>query len=480
MSRAAGIQALKKIFLQSFGEEAVTLKMLPQSGSHRTYYRLTSPHASAVGTWHPYPREFDAFIYMTNHFTARSLPVPRLLDYNRDDMVYLQEDLGDITLMDILLQEKDDLRFNSSLICYYKQALQDLLRFQLEGAEGFDYSYCFPVPVFDARAIKWDLDTFKYYFLKPLVDVIDEPALEEDYHSLVKYLSGARTEGFMYRDFQARNILVKDQKLTYIDYQGGRRGPLQYDLVSLLYQARANVPAEVRKALLAHYLDHLEKRGGQGKDEFMSYFPAFILLRMLQVLGTYGYRGWFEGKGHFIKSVRPAIQVLKQQFDDRQLRQIVPYLHESSGQWEQLPKISAPPEDLEGQGLHVSIHSFSYLEGVPLDESGHGGGFVFDCRVVDNPGRYPEYQDKTGLDSEVIEFFGKGDSMENFLGSVYLVIGQAVEDYLRRNHEHLMVSFGCTGGRHRSVYAAQQLTGWLSAKYPVRVSLHHHALREDG
>ena len=346
---------------------------------------------------------------------------------------------------------------------------------QIEGGTGMDYDICYPSKAFDKQSILWDFNYFKYYFLKLANQPFDEMALEQDVHKLAEYLLEADNSYFMFRDFQTRNIMIKNGEPYFIDYQGGRQGALQYDLASLLFQAKANIPPDIRKELLEHYLQSVSQFIEVDRQQFIDHYYGFVLIRCIQVLGAYGFRGLYERKEHFLKSIPFALRNIKWLLEHTELPIAIPNLKQAlqsiidSKQFEPFDKIKA-----SSSLLKVSVKSFSYkITGVPSDPSGNGGGFVFDCRFIHNPGRYEPYKKLTGRDEPVINFLKHHSEMGAYLNNVYRIVGAAVEDYLERSFTHLMVSFGCTGGQHRSVYAADMLAKYLKEKYGVEVLLEH-------
>jgi aminoglycoside/choline kinase family phosphotransferase len=461
---------LAGLFRDFNGHPPTEVKKLTGSGSNRTYYRLTGNNTSAIGTIGENLSETRAFLYLSEHFRQRGLFVPSILAKDEKENIYLQEDLGDISLFELLEKEKMGVTIPESVRTFYKQSVEELIRFQLDGSEGLDYSYCFPKESFDRQAMMWDLNYFKYYFLKPSGVHFDEQKLEDDFERLSEYLFTADSSHFMYRDFQARNILVHGGKLWFIDYQGGRKGALQYDPASLLFQAKACLPNEFREEMIHHYLSNLSRRLTINKKEFLDHYYGFVLIRILQVLGAYGFRGFFEQKPHFIESVGFALHNLRWFLEKIRLpvslQHLTRYLHELvSGNTGSQPAKT---------GLTLEVNSFSYKKsGIPKDFSGHGGGFVFDCRALPNPGRYPEYTGMTGKDEPVIQFLEKEPEVETFLAAVNLLVEQAVDNYLGRGFNRLMVNFGCTGGQHRSVYCANQLAARLIKKQGVNVVIRH-------
>ena len=449
------------------------LKRMKKQGSNRVYTRETDKNGRSVirvvGTNRD---ENRAFIYMARHFHALGLPVPELYEVSEDEMSYTQQDLGDTLLFDHL----DDL----SLL---ERTLRALAHVQVEGARDFDWSVCFPVPEMDERSIRWDLNYFKYCFLKGTKIEFSEPKLEDEFDKLVKKITNSQspiTNTFLYRDFQSRNVMIKDGQPYFIDFQGGRRGPTQYDVASFLWQAKADFAPELREQLIEAYLDELEKieitnhqSPITNKADWKAALPHFVLFRTLQVLGAYGYRGYFERKPHFLESIPLALKNLQEVLADLP---DYPYLKELTAA---LCSVLCQSEgrSVSASGLIVTIYSFSFKKGLPVDESGNGGGYVFDCRGTHNPGKYDEYKALTGLDQPVIDFLEKDGEILTFLQSVYALVDHHAERFIERDFTNLQVSFGCTGGQHRSVYCAEHLATHLREKYNVRVHLIH---RERG
>lgn len=444
--------------------------MIKQQGSNRVYTRVTDADGKTVirvdGTNHD---ENRAFIYMSRHFAALGLPVPKVLWVSEDEMSYTQEDLGDTLL------------FDSITPILLERAIRALAHIQIEGAKDFDWSVCFPVPTMDVRSIRWDLNYFKYCFLKGTKIEFSEPKLEDDFDALVQKLTAnANINTFLYRDCQSRNIMIKDGQPYFIDFQGGRRGPTQYDVASLLWQAKANIAPALREQMIDAYLDELKKlQPDLDEHEWRTALPHFVLFRTLQVLGAYGYRGYFERKQHFLESVPNALRNLKEIFTQNPiLQQEYPTLFLLSNQLS-IPTVDRRSTDSQSQheALVVTIYSFSFKRGIPVDESGNGGGYVFDCRSTHNPGKYEEYKHLTGLDQPVVDFLEQDGEILTFLESVDKLIDHHVERFLERGFTHLQVSFGCTGGQHRSVYCAEHLAKHLKEKYDVQIELNH---RERG
>jgi aminoglycoside/choline kinase family phosphotransferase len=462
---------LIKLFEEWAGEKARSYIALPLSGSYRRYFRIKGRNKSAIGTINSDKKENIAFLEMSRHFFNKGLAVPEIYAEDLDNDIYLQQDLGDTSLYAFLQGMRTGKDFPAELVSFYKRTLDGLILFQLQGGEGFDYSKCYPRDAFDRQSMLWDLHYFKYYFLKLARVPFDEQSLEDDFNKLINLLLEADHNYFLYRDFQSRNVMVVEDKPLFIDYQGGRKGALQYDVASLLYDAKADIPDDVRLELLEHYMNKLSEHITYDKKDFVSHYYGYVLIRMMQAMGAYGFRGFYEKKEHFLQSIPYAIENLKHLLDNVTFSVELPALFmalRNITESEELINIGKTDSQLT-----VSVSSFSYKRGIPVDISGNGGGHVFDCRFLHNPGKYPQYKDKTGKDAEVIEFFSKEPEMEHFLDSVYKIISQSVDAYVARGFKHLMVSFGCTGGQHRSVYSAERLTSFLKEKYDVNVILKH-------
>ncbi len=463
---------LAELFENWAGERADLILPLAPSGGNRIYYRLQGKTKVAIGAYSPDEKETKAFLTFSKHFKSRNLPVPAIYAENLKEKIYLEEDLGFTTLYSYLLQKGE--YFPDYLIQIYKKVVEQLAHLQIEGGKELDYSVCYPRGSFDKQSMLWDFNYFKYYFLKLAKIPFDEQSLENDFHAFAEYLLQTDCDYFMFRDFQTRNIMIKGSEPFFIDYQGGRKGALQYDLASLLYQAKANIPADIRLELLKHYLDTAEELTEINRDEFLEYYYGYVLIRTIQVMGAYGFRGLYERKEHFIKSIPFAIRNLKWLFENVELKFQIPELTKAlkaiieSKQFEPFDKIKAA-----SSLLTVSINSFSYKQGIPEDTSGNGGGFIFDCRFIHNPGRYEPYKKLTGRDEEVINFLQLHSTMTEFLHNVYRIVDEAVENYIDRSFNHLMINFGCTGGQHRSVYAADALSKHLDEKYGMKIKLHH-------
>jgi aminoglycoside/choline kinase family phosphotransferase len=452
-------------------EKVIDVQKLPMSGSYREYIRITGENKTAIGTYNDDKKENLAFLYYSDHFLKKGLKVPEIYQRNLEKNIYLQEDLGNVTLYTYLSDIYQGEEFPQDLKAQYKKILKNLPDFQIKGSEGLDFTYAYPRESFDKQSMMWDLNYFKYYFLKLAKISFNEQELEKDFHSLTDYLLAADNHYFLYRDFQSRNIMLKDDNVYFIDYQGGRQGALQYDLASLLYDSKANIPQTVRAELMDFYLTELEKRIPVDRNKFLEFFQGYVLIRIMQAMGAYGFRGFYEKKTHFLKSIPFALNNLEYLLSHYNLPIEIPALKnalESITKSQLLRKIGHGKSELK-----VVIKSFSYKKGLPVDTSGNGGGFIFDCRCLSNPGRYREFHHSTGLDDDVIEFFSNKSDIKEFLEKVYAVVDMAVDNYLERHFTNLMVSFGCTGGQHRSVYCAEQLSDHLMEKYSLETVISH-------
>lgn len=462
------VATVKKLFRDYTGESVDEVTEFPSSGSSRRYYRLKSRHFSLIGVWGNSPEENRAFKYISVHFKEQGLPVPEVYASSADGRAYLQEDLGDTLLFDVMAEDRNTGVWSDEVCALLKKAMRLLSAVQYEGAEGMDFGNCYPLSAFNRRSVLWDLNYFKYCFLKTAVPDFQENLLEEDFERFADILLQNPTDTFMYRDFQSRNVMVRNGEPWLIDYQGGRKGPVYYDVASFLWQARAKFPPAVREMLLKEYLDGLRRYTVVDEADFRKRLRYFVLFRLLQVLGAYGFRGYFEKKPHFLQSVPAAMTNLREWlasgFDE------CPYLASVLSRLVESDRYkAAPPKDC----LEVSVCSFAYPKGIPEDASGNGGGFVFDCRAIHNPGKYEQYKALTGLDEPVIRFLEEDGEITVFLSHVYALVDASVERYLKRGFTSLTVAFGCTGGQHRSVYSAQHLAEHLYGKYGVRVRLVH-------
>ena len=461
------ITALQKLYAQVAGSPAKEIVELPSSGSNRRYFRLSGA-MNLVGASGVSPEENRAFLYMAAHFRRKGIPVPEIYAVSGDSLFYLQEDLGDTLLFDTIEKGRKTCVFSDEERSLLRRTISALPMIQFRGAEDFDFNQCYPQPSFNERYILWDLNYFKYCFLKSTGLDFQENTLEDDFKKMCDILLQDRTDTFMYRDFQSRNVMIREGEPWFIDFQGGRKGPVFYDIASFLWQAKANFPEGLRNELLEVYMDSLSRYTVVDKEQFCGRLRHFVLFRILQVLGAYGFRGYFEKKPHFIQSIPFAIRNLKE------------LLHEGYSEYPYLCDILCRlvglkqfAEEIRKRTLEIKVMSFAYKKGIPDDTSGNGGGFVFDCRAINNPGKYERYNHFTGLDEPVISFLEEEGEIVTFMEHVYKIVDASVQRYLDRGFTNLMVCFGCTGGQHRSVYSAQHLAEYLHRKFGVKVDLIH-------
>lgn len=461
-------EELTKLYRQYTGHQPEQVQPLTPAGSNRRYFRL-GPNPVCIGVQGESKAENRAFLYMAKYFSPKGLPVPHIWAVSEDGLYYLQEDLGDTLLFDAIRQGRTTGNFNPAETELLHKTIALLPALQMEGA-GMDFSYCYPQPELNRKSVLWDLNYFKYCYLKTTGTDFREDKLEDDFQQMATLLPQGGIQAFMYRDFQSRNVMIKNGTPWFIDFQGGRRGPVYYDVASFLWQAKANYTDELREALLRTYLNTLASYRQVDEQDFRNRLRHFVLFRHIQVLGAYGFRGCFERKPHFLESIPYALRnlrrILQEPFPE------YPYLIQL------LQKLTEPvpvPEKLPGLTVHVT--SFSYKKGIPSDPTGNGGGFVFDCRAVHNPGKYECYKKLTGLDEPVIRFLEEDGEILTFLNHAYALVDASVTRYLERGFSHLSVCFGCTGGQHRSVYAAQHLAAHLHQEFGIRVELEH---REQG
>ena len=460
-------EVLINLYTNFVGEEPTEILELPASGSNRRYFRLLGKQSiiGAIGTC---KEENEAFLYMADHFHCKGLPVPKVFAVSEDHMAYIQEDLGDLALFKAIEKGRLTRVFGEDEMHLLKKTIRLLPKIQFEGAKDMDFNMCYPVPELDRRSILWDLNYFKYCFLKATGMEFSETRLEDDFERMTDALLENNSKTFLYRDFQSRNVMIKDDEPYFIDFQGGRKGPFYYDIASLLWQAKANIPDSTRLELLKEYLNALRQYIDIDEKVFYSQLRIFVLFRTLQVLGAYGFRGYFEKKPYFIQSVPFALENLRELLKTPFTK--FPYLNSMLNDLVNLKQFTS---ELQKQSLTVKVMSFSYKKGIPNDASGNGGGFVFDCRAINNPGKYDRYKPFTGLDECVIKYLEDDGGITEFLDHAYALVDTSVKRYIERGFTNLMVCFGCTGGRHRSVYSAQHMAEHIHKKWNVKVELIH-------
>lgn len=468
------LDLIRKEFKDWYGNKADFIQKLPQTASYREYYRISYKNSTFIAVYNEDFQENEAFISFSNTFKNLNLNTPKVLYQNLANNVYFLNDLGDTTLYSLIHANKHDFTSSPQLVNIYKRALEELLKFQIIADKNIDYNYCYPRALFDKQSILWDLNYFKYDFLKLGRIGFNEQLLENDFQKFSSFVASVNTDYFLYRDFQSRNIMIKNGEVFFIDYQGGRKGALQYDVASLLFDAKAEIPNPLREELLNHYLDVLESKYNLRRDEFMKSYYAFVLIRILQAMGAYGFRGLFEKKVHLIKSIIPATKNLKYLLETGKLDFDIPHLHHvfenliSSDEFKMYEDKVLP-----NNKLSVTITSFSYKREIPIDLADNGGGYVFDCRGLNNPGRHLEFKLLTGRDKEVKIFLEENSDVNDFMNHIYPLVDSTIEAYLERDFKDLMINFGCTGGQHRSVYCADKMYEHLIDKYDINLFLSH-------
>ena len=471
---------LKTLFERRF--HVPTTRILPLQGelggSGRKIIRLANEKSTAIGILYGVREENIAFLEFSRHFRSHGLPVPEIYADDLENGAYLEEDLGDITLFQFLSKNRTGDAISPAVVEAYRQVVAILPRFQVEASRDLNYNVCYPISNFDRQSIAWDLNYFKYYFLRLAGIPFSERALEEDFTRLTDFLLSAPRDYFLYRDFQSRNIMLRDGQPFFVDYQGGRKGALQYDIASLLYDAKADLPPDLRQQLLDHYLDELTRYLELDRPAFMRYFYAYVYVRILQALGAYGFRGFYERKAHFLQSVPYALKNLRWLLHNAQLPIELPTLmgaFKSMLASEKLQSLAT-----EAENLVVRIFSFSFHQSMPKDESGNGGGFVFDGRSLPNPGRDERFKSLTGKDAPVIDYLNQQETVHQFFANALSLVDASITTYRARGFKNLMVSFGCTGGQHRSVFLAEHLAKRLRGRPGLEVSLRHLELEKMG
>jgi len=465
-------RAIKEAFKNFTGVDAEFMVLLPLSGSNRMYFRLGSNGKTLIAAYNPDTAENEAFIYITSQLRKAGVNAPEVYLYDPENHIYLQQDLGDVDLFQMVSEPQAK---EASYLPWYKEVIGSMPMLQYESARNFDFSVCYPREAFDRQSMLWDLNYFKYHFLKLAYTPFHEQKLEDDFQRFVDFLCEAPSDFFLYRDFQSRNIMIHVNKPWFIDYQGGRRGALQYDLASLLFEAKTSLKPALREELKNFYIQTFSSYPFFNKEQFLLYYPGFVLIRLLQAFGTYGYRGYFERKPLFLQSIPPAVKNLKWVLENYDPGIKLPHLFTVLKRMIDQPAFQGSASDSDK--LQVTLYSFSYRKGIPDDLSGNGGGYVFDCRLLPNPGALDQFKELTGKDQPVIGYLKDKGEVEEFLASVNKIVSGAVDEYIRRGYKHLMVSFGCTGGRHRSVFCAENVKKHLAGKEGIETTLIHRELK---
>jgi aminoglycoside/choline kinase family phosphotransferase len=472
------MDVLKNLFEQHFHSPVERVQPLQGQlgGSGRKIIRLASEKISVVGILYDVREENAAFLEFSRHFRKHGLPVPEIYAQDLDHGAYLEEDLGDTSLFEFLSKHRAGEQIAPQAVETYRKVISTLPRFQVEAGRDLNYKVCYPRGSFDRQSIAWDLNYFKYYFLRLAGIPFSEQALEDDFRVLTKFLLSAGRDYFLYRDFQSRNIMLREGQPFFLDYQGGRKGALQYDVASLLYDAKADLPPDLRQQLLDHYLETLAGFVDLKRETFMQHYYAYVYIRIMQALGAYGFRGFYERKVHFLQSVPYALKNLRWLLHHVTLPIALPTLTAAFHSMLASEKLQGLASDADS--LVVRIYSFSFHRGLPKDESGNGGGFIFDGRSLPNPGREERFKMLTGRDAPVIDYLNQQESVHQFLASVMSLVDASVNSYQRRGFKNLMVSFGCTGGQHRSVYLAEQVAKRLQGRNGIEVVVRHRELEK--
>ena len=478
------MDVLNRLFEEHFRAPAEHVQALQGElgGSGRKIIRLSGGNHTAIGILYSVREENTAFLAFSRHFRRHGLPVPEIYAEDLDHGAYLEEDLGDTTLFEFLSANRDGEMIAAPVIEVYRKVAAELPRFQVEAGRDLDYSGCYPRGSFDRQSIHWDLNYFKYYFLRLAAIPFNEQALEDDFALLTDFLLEAPAGYFLYRDFQSRNVMLPRGRPYFVDYQGGRRGALQYDIASLLFDAKADLPPGLRQQLLEAYLEALGGHIRFDRKAFLRHYYAFVYVRVMQALGAYGFRGFYERKPHFLQSVPYALKNLRWLLHNVELPIALPTLTGAFRDMLASEKLKglAPVAQSQPQNLVVRIFSFSFHREIPRDESGNGGGFIFDGRSLPNPGREERFKQLTGKDAPVIEYLDQQEGVHQFLANAALLVEASVANYERRGFKNLMVSFGCTGGQHRSVFLAEELAKRLRGRNGVDVVVRHMELEKMG
>src|SRR5436305_598838 len=474
------MDVLEKLFEQRFHWPVTRVQPLQGQlgGSGRRIVRLIGEKLTVIGIRYDVREENLAFLEFSRHFRRHGLPVPEIYGEALSEGAYLEEDLGDMTLFEFLSKNRSGETVSPEAIEAYRKVVAALPRFQVEAGRDLNYKVCYPRGSFDRQSIAWDLNYFKYYFLRLAGVPFNEQALEDDFGRLTRFLLTADRDYFLYRDFQSRNIMLRNDGPFFLDYQGGRKGALQYDIASILYDAKADLPPELRQQLLNHYLDSLANYIQLDRAAFMRHYYAYVYVRIMQALGAYGFRGFYERKAHFLQSVPYALKNVRWLLHNVELPIALPALTGAFTNMLGVEKLQVLASGSEA--LTIRIFSFSFHQGLPKDETGNGGGFVFDARSVPNPGREEQLKNLTGKDAPVMDYLNQLESTHQFLSNVTSLVESSVGAYQRRGFKNLMVSFGCTGGQHRSVYFAEQLAKQLRDRNGVEVVVRHLGLEKLG
>jgi aminoglycoside/choline kinase family phosphotransferase len=473
------MEILKHLFEQHFHAPATRVEPLhgQLGGSGRNIVRVANDEHTSIGIFYGVREENTAFLEFSKAFRRQGLPVPQIYEEDLDHGAYLEGDLGDLTLYQFLTENRKGEEVAPGVVEAYRKVVATLPRFQVEMRSKINYKACYPRASFDRQSIAWDLNYFKYHFLRLAGVPFSEQALEKDFASLTKFLLEADHSYFLYRDFQSRNVMLVEGQPYFLDYQGGRKGALQYDIASLLFDSKADLPPALREQLLEHYLKVLATFLPIDRELFLRYYYAFVYVRLMQALGAYGFRGFYERKTVFLQSVPYALKNIRWLLHNVTLSVELPALMQVFTAMLGSDKLQSFGPEPDRLVVHVS--SFSFHRGLPKDDSGHGGGFVFDARSLPNPGREERFKPLTGKDTPVAEYLEQQPSVREYFGHATAMVDASIESYRTRGFKHLSISFGCTGGQHRSVYLAEQMAKHLRER-GVDVVVEHRELESAG
>jgi aminoglycoside/choline kinase family phosphotransferase len=466
-------ELLSLLFREYTGNSPENLVVLPKSGSDRIYLRMTRGDFSVLGVWNPNRKENDAFTGFASHFKSIGLRVPGVYKYLPEEMVYLTEDLGDLDLVTWVMQNRGNPTGQEKILEIYRKVLRELVRFQFEADTELDYGLCYPRKKFDRSSVMWDLYYFKYMFLKLSGTGFNEQLLEDDFMKIVSEIENVTTEGFLYRDFQSRNIMIKDDLPWFIDFQGGRKGAPHYDVASLLLDPYVELEKQLHDRLLDYYLSLLRIDNIGKKNDFITEYRIFGVVRLLQALGAYGFRGLYERKPGFTDSIPPAVRQLNRIFELKEIRDMLPELSQIVNS---LYNKWGRSETDGRKKTTVIIESFSFRKGIPETFIAEGG-FMFDCRHLTDPYEYEELRLLNGKDKKVIDFFDGKKDIQGMVGNAYHLIIGSLESSGIEKFSTLRVCFGCYSGRHRSVYCAETVASMLKGKKYAEVLVYHNEIR---
>jgi aminoglycoside/choline kinase family phosphotransferase len=463
---------LEELFQKKFDEEVKEIVSLKGDGSDRSLFRLKSDNRSVIGVVGKNKKENKAFLEFSKIFKDNNINVPEIYLEDLENDVYIEEDLGDDTLYSWMSEIREQEGFSEKIIKMYKKVIAELPRIQVEAGKKIDYSLCYQHIEFGQESMMWDMHYFKWHFLNIFYKTdINNEKLEDEFKKLADFLLEEKKDFFLFRDFQSRNVMIKDNQPYFIDYQSGRKGALQYDLASMLYDSKANIPQANREEFVDEYIKSVNELSEINSERFKKYFYGFAFIRIMQALGAYGFLGSVKNKPHFLGNIPFAISNLEIMLDKFTFLQEMPELKTII---QNLCLDNSLRQTKTQSELIVKVYSFGYhFSGIPQDEKEeHNGGFVFDLRSLPNPGREENLRDLTGQDRMVKEFLNKDERVQKYLKNVFELIDMAIDNYKKRGFTDLMISFGCTGGKHRSVYFAEKLREYIENQ-KIQVSLKH-------